>query len=135
MEEYVSFDYWLRRRRKALDLAQAELAGRVGVATITVQKLEADERLPVPPTPLIGREAELTAVRDRLRREAIRLLTLTGTGGIGKTRLALAVAAALPNDFRDGAVFVDLAPIGDPELDVSAIAQALEVRESGAPPH
>jgi predicted ATPase/DNA-binding XRE family transcriptional regulator len=87
--------------------------------------------LPVPLTSFVGREREVAEVRQRLR--ATRLLTLTGAGGIGKTRLALAVATELLDAFRAGAVFVDLAPLDAPALVVPAIAQALGVREGDRP--
>ena len=89
--------------------------------------------LPVPPTPLVGRRLELAAVSALFRDEGARLVTLTGPGGTGKTRLSLAVADALEPELRDGALFVSLASVSSPELVVSTIAEALEVREGGRP--
>jgi predicted ATPase/DNA-binding SARP family transcriptional activator/Tfp pilus assembly protein PilF len=85
--------------------------------------------LPVPPTPLVGRRLELAAVSALFRDEGARLVTLTGPGGTGKTRLGLAVAHALEPELREGALFVSLAPVSDPELLVPTIAEALDVRE------
>lgn len=84
-----------------------------------------DDTLPLPLTPLIGREKEVAAVCALLQRPEVRLLTLTGAGGIGKTRLALRVAAELNADFSDGIVFVPLAAVQDPTLVIPAIIQSL----------
>jgi predicted ATPase/class 3 adenylate cyclase/DNA-binding CsgD family transcriptional regulator len=85
--------------------------------------------LPIQPTALIGREKEVAAVERLLGREDIRLVTLTGPGGIGKTRLGLQVAAELADRFPNGVYFVNLAPLSDPEFVVPTIAQALAVKE------
>jgi predicted ATPase/transcriptional regulator with XRE-family HTH domain len=86
-------------------------------------------RPPEPSTRLVGRERVVAEACELLRRPAVRLLTLTGPGGIGKTRLSLAVAAELAADFPDRVAFVDLAPLRDPALVSSAIARVLDVRE------
>lgn len=87
---------------------------------------------PVPLTSFLARERERTEVGALLRQPGTRLLTLTGPGGAGKTRLALAVSGDLATGFRDGAAFVGLAPVRDPNLVLPTIAQALGIRESGA---
>ncbi len=187
MDDDASFGHWLQRRRKALRLSCVELARRVGCATVTLRKIEADERrpseqiaaklaehlylaplerttfikaargelgvhwlapaaqvgdrpalgprapvranVPISSTPLIGRVADVAAVRELLLHSDARLLTLTGAPGIGKTRLALRAVAELHDAFADGVVFVSLAPIRDPELVLATIARALELTE------
>jgi len=90
--------------------------------------------LPLQATSFLGRTKEVAQVRDMVRRDDVVLLTLTGPGGIGKTRLALQVAAEILYDFQDGAFFVPLASINDPSFLASSIANAVGVREvSGQP--
>ena len=81
--------------------------------------------LPLPPTSFVGREHEVKRVLDRLRQPEVRLLTLTGPPGIGKTRLALHVADDLQDEFAHGVAFVPLAGVRDPDLVASNIAQSL----------
>jgi predicted ATPase len=86
--------------------------------------------LQIQPTPFIGRENELAAVQETLQVEDVRLLTLTGAGGVGKTRIALQAAAALYKRFEHGLFFVDLAALREPNHVVGVIAAALNVRET-----
>lgn len=185
-----SFGKWVRRRRKALDLTQEELAQRTGCSVSLVYKIEADGRrpsrqiaellaehlkipldqrdlflrvarqekavdhldsltppptpgagpvsqsyqqpsLPLPLTSFIGREYELRAIFQQLQNPACHLLTLTGPGGVGKTRLALEAAHQLSDSFDYGACFVSLAGTGASELIIPAIADGLGFAFSG----
>lgn len=192
METTASFGYWLRRRRRALDLTQAQLAEQVSCSLELIRKIEADARrpsrhvaglladrlgligeeraafvqaaraersaarlaitsrpipppdqegdssgyagLPAPPTPLVGRDREVALLCDLLREPQHRLVTLTGPGGVGKTRIALQAAEHLAEHFADGVCFIDLAPVRDHALVVTAVAQALGVPTYGARP-
>jgi len=191
MEADLSFGPWLQRRRKRLDLTQAELAQRIGYARVTIHKIETDQlrasrqmaekladalaidstereafvrfardtaragppaalpprsdhvpvsgssrrrhNLPIRPTCFIGREREVQGGCELLRGD-VRLLTLTGVGGIGKTRLALEIAAALVETFPDGVWFVDLAPLAEPDLVLPTVATVLGLREHPSQP-
>jgi predicted ATPase/DNA-binding CsgD family transcriptional regulator len=88
-------------------------------------------RLPVQSTPLIGRARDIGELRSVLLQEGVRLLTICGPAGIGKTRLAVATAASLLEAFQHGVVFVDLAPIATPTLVVTTISEALRLRPVG----
>ncbi len=90
--------------------------------------------LPLPPTALVGREREAAAVDALLRRDDLRVLTLVGLGGVGKTHLALHAAHAAQERFADGAIFVDLTPLRDPALALPAIARALGLTAQGSRP-
>lgn len=175
-----SFGIWVKRKRKALDLTQQELAQRVGCSLATIVKIESDERrpsrqiaellaqhleipadqrelflkiarkekttdtlgeiqpssqsspysknqIPKPPNPLIGREFELAEISRFLLDPNCHMLTMTGTGGIGKTRLAMEVALQEQGSFEYGAVFIHLAPLNGRDQIVTAIADALGI--------
>ncbi|HEX3265644.1 MAG TPA: BTAD domain-containing putative transcriptional regulator [Candidatus Limnocylindrales bacterium] len=105
-------------------------------AAILQQAVPAIERgaaepssLPLPVSSFVGREAELASLGPQLRTQ--RLVTLTGVGGVGKTRLALELARRAAEAFRDGVTFVDLSPLADPHLVAGELATALGVREQG----
>ena len=87
--------------------------------------------LPTPRTALVGRDAEIRTARTLLVDEAVPLLTLTGPGGVGKTRLALALGHEVAAHFSDGAVFVDLSSLNDPDLVLPTVARTLGVAERG----
>ncbi|MEX2542729.1 MAG: LuxR C-terminal-related transcriptional regulator [Trueperaceae bacterium] len=90
---------------------------------------QAPNNLPVQATPLVGRQRELAILEPMLLRADVPLLTLTGTGGIGKTRLALRLAAQLADDFADGVFLVALAPLRDYKLVMTAIGGVLGIHE------
>ncbi len=93
-----------------------------------------ESNLPVPPTNFIGRARDVSAVSDLLLRKDVRLVTLTGMGGTGKTRLSLEVGRALLEDFAQGVYFVDLASLSNPGLVAPTIARSMGIGEAGRPP-
>src|SRR2546429_519969 len=90
--------------------------------------------LPSQPTPLVGRTAELSTLRDKLRVGGERLLTLTGPAGIGKTRLAIELAKNVRDAFADGVVLVDLSAVAEPGSVAPTIAHELGLRDSPGRP-
>jgi predicted ATPase len=107
-------------------LAEAGTTSEMGKRTFST--------LPIPFTSLVGREREVAALCTLLARPEVRLLTLTGTGGVGKTRLALEVATQVQTVFQDGLHFVSLATIQDSDLVLPAIAQAFGLPASAQSP-
>ncbi|HVG01185.1 MAG TPA: AAA family ATPase, partial [Chloroflexia bacterium] len=90
--------------------------------------------LPISATEFIGREREVQEICALLSKPQVRLVTLTGPGGTGKTRLSLQVGAALLKQFRNGVFWVPLAPVSHPALVLGAIGEALKLMESGSRP-
>jgi predicted ATPase len=117
-------------RHRLKDLQAAEHIFQLGSADFPPLKSLHQTNLPVPATPFVGRERELAEVRSLIRAGALRLLTLTGAGGSGKTRIALQVAADSVDDYPDGVWFVSLAALTDPRLVLSTVALTLGLRES-----
>ena len=91
-------------------------------------------RLPVFPGSFVGRATEIAAIRSLLADGGPHLVTLTGPGGTGKTRLAVAIATALRDEFPDGVGFVDLSPLSDPTLVIPRVASSLDVRDIASEP-
>jgi len=108
---------------------QADIEERLGKArTLEVKK----HNLPISTTSFIGREKEMKEVRDLFRKS--RLVTLTGAGGCGKTRLAREIALTLVEEYKDGVWFIDLAPVTDPNLVIRSITEVLSIKEEPTKP-
>jgi predicted ATPase len=121
-----------KRYASTRDLARDLAAVRDRLADAPARHSEPrPSNLPMQRTPFIGREHEAAALRQLVGRDDVRLVTLTGPGGIGKTRLALQVAGEISQHFPSGACFVSLSVVEEPGLISSTIAQALGVRETG----
>ncbi len=122
-----------KRYASTQDLARdlAAVRDRLAEASAHASQQSRPNNLPVQRTAFIGREHEAAALRQLLSREDVQLVTLTGPGGIGKTRLALQVATDASAEFPGGVCFVPLSAVSDPGLIPSTIAQALGVRETG----
>jgi predicted ATPase/DNA-binding XRE family transcriptional regulator len=130
------YPHTVRALADALELPEDERAAlfaavpKRGSGGRTVLAVAPEPTLPMPPTPLVGRERDLEEVTGFLRRRAVRLLTLTGTGGVGKTRLALEAAHDAGEFFADGVAFVALAPLNNAEYVVPSVVRSFGLRET-----
>ncbi len=115
---------------RALDLNSEDGVNLVAAAKDQHKAVPIASQLSIQRGPLIGREQETALILSLLQQPHVRLLTLTGPGGVGKTRLAEQIAAALSSSFSDGVIPIDLAMVNDPTRVASAIAQTLELREA-----
>jgi predicted ATPase/DNA-binding XRE family transcriptional regulator len=121
----------VRALAEALDLDDADRADLIASIPSRGGRTAAASSLPVPPTPLIGREQDVRSIEARFRQRETRLVTLTGPGGVGKTRVAIEVASRLRGAFPDGVAFVDLASLRGAHLVLPTIAQSLGLRQTG----
>jgi predicted ATPase/DNA-binding XRE family transcriptional regulator len=131
----------VRLLAKALNLAETDRTALLAAARpahlgndTATSSLTYQRALPTPLTRLIGREAEIASLRAALQNEDFRLITVTGPGGVGKTRLVVEVAGRLRDRFPGGVVFAELAPVRDPELVLAAVTSAAGVQDRGARP-
>src|SRR5258708_5023545 len=127
-------EHYLKDLERPVHLYQLVIAGLPADFSPLKALGNRSDNLPVQPTPLIGREHEVATIGQFLRREDVRLVTLTGPGGTGKTRLSIQVAAELSDVFVQGVFFVSLAPISDPMLIMPTIARALGIRDAVGQP-
>jgi predicted ATPase len=127
---YPPIERLLAQTERADDRALLAAWTTADVPVPTMAKTAARPHLPIPPDSFVGRETELATLRVLLQRPDVRLVTLTGTGGSGKTRLALHLATGATELFAHGIYFISLAPIHDPSLVAAAIGQALGVLET-----
>lgn len=124
----LDLDAKVRARWRDLRKSGASQAGRTEPSPLTPARPSAPG-LPHARTPLIGREVEIAAVIDLVRDDAVPLLSLTGPGGVGKTRLAVAAAGRLTDEFPDGVWYVSLAPLGTSDLVIPAVAAVFGIIE------
>ena len=122
----------VRALADALNLENSERAKLIASVPSRKPMTAAETALPTPPTALIGRDRELRSVEQLLRGNRARLVTLTGPGGVGKTRLAIEVASSLTDEFSDGVTFVDLASLSNADLVLPTIARVLGLRQPGS---
>lgn len=123
----------VRALADALDLDDTQRAELIASVPPRQGRIAAASAVPVPPTPIIGRERDVRTIEALFRQREARLVTLTGPGGVGKTRLAIEVASRLPEELPDGVTFVDLAPLRGAHLVLPTIAQSLGLRQTGPP--
>ena len=125
--------YTVQKLAEALELDGQDLSEFEAAARPSTRPHSRDHTsvygVPTPPTSLVGREHEVGTIETMLREKDVRLVTLVGPGGVGKTRLAIEVARRSREAFADGVIFVPLAPLRDPELVPSALAETLGVKD------